>query len=79
MIWNSIREAEMTLVAFVICLLGTAVGALDTASPSRLLDVLRKTQTPRGLTLLGALRVLFGVVLLSAASASKAPGLIAIK
>ncbi|MFH1763333.1 MAG: hypothetical protein ABIF09_03985 [Gemmatimonadota bacterium] len=76
--WNSIRDAEMTLVAFVICLFGAAVGALGAASPSRLVDALRKTQTPRGLILLGALRVLFGMALLFAASASKAPGLIPI-
>ena len=68
----------MTLLAFVICLFGAAVSALGVASPSRLLDPLRKIQTPRGLILLGALRVLFGVALLFAADASKAPGLIAI-
>ncbi|MGW8266333.1 MAG: hypothetical protein ACWGSQ_08200 [Longimicrobiales bacterium] len=68
----------MTLVAFVLCLLGAAVGALGAVSPSRLLDALRKTQTSRGLILLGALRVLFGIALLYAASTSKAPGLIAI-
>lgn len=68
----------MTLFAFVICLFGAAVAALGVTSPARLLDALRKTQTPRGLILLGAFRVLFGMALLLAASASKAPGLIAI-
>lgn len=75
---NSTRDAEMTLVAFVLCLFGAAVGALGAASPSRLLDAVRKAQTARGLILLGALRVLSGIALLSAASASKAPGLIAV-
>ena len=68
----------MTLVAFFICLFLAAVAAVGVVSPPRLLDALRKIQTPGSLILLGALRVFFGVAFLLAASASKAPGLIAI-
>ena len=68
----------MTLVALFFCLLLAAVAAVGGVSPSRLLDALRKIQTPGVLILLGVLRVFFGVALLSAASVSKAPELIAI-
>jgi hypothetical protein len=68
----------MTIVALIICLLLTAVAAVGVVSPSRFLDVLRKTQTARGPILVGVLRVFFGVAFLLAASASKAPGLLGI-
>ncbi len=68
----------MTLVALIICLLLSALGALGVASPSRLLGVVRNFQTPMGLYFAAALRVVLGVALFFAASASRAPDLIRI-
>ena len=66
----------MTLVALIICLLTAAFGALGIASPSRLLALVRRLQTPIGLYFAAGIRVLFGVALLFAAPTSRAPGLI---
>ena len=66
----------MTLVALIICLLTSALGALGIASPSRLLGVVRYFQTPMGLYFAAGIRVLLGVALLFAAPTSRAPGLI---
>jgi hypothetical protein len=68
----------MTIVALIICLLVGAVAASGVVFPSRLLEALRKAQTPGGLILLGVLRLFSGVAFLLAASSSKAPGLLAI-
>ncbi len=68
----------MTLVALIICLLLSALGALGVASPSRLLGVVRKFQTPMGLYFAAALRVVLGVALFFAAPTSRAPDLIRI-
>jgi hypothetical protein len=76
--WNAFRESEMTLVALFFCLLLVAVAAVGVVSPSRLLDALRKIQTPGGLISLGVLRVFVGVALLFVASVSKAPEIVAI-
>ena len=67
----------MTMAAFILCLLTAAVAALGVVSPPRLVGVLRKTHTPRGLILLGSFRVGLGAVLISSAPASRAPELIA--
>ncbi len=66
----------MTLVALIICLLTSVIGALGIVSPSRLLGVLRYFQTPMGLYFAAGIRVLLGVALLCAAPTSRAPGLI---
>ena len=66
----------MTLVALIICLLASALGALGIASPSRLLGVVRYFQTPMGLYFAAGVRVLLGVALLFAAPTSRAPDLI---
>ena len=76
--WNVFRGSKMTLVALFFCLLLAAVAAVGVVSPSRLLDALRKIQTPEVLILLGVLRVFFGVALLFVASVSRAPELFAI-
>ena len=68
----------MTLAAFFICLLVAAVAMVGVVSPPRLLGVLRKILTPRGLILLSAFRVVLGAVLIFSAAASKAPEFIAI-
>ena len=66
----------MTLVALIICLLTAAFGALGIVSPSRLLGLVRRLQTPMGLYFAAGIRVLLGVALLFAAPTSRAPGLI---
>ncbi len=68
----------MTLVALIICLLLSALGALGVGSPSRLLAIVRSFQTPMGLYFAAALRVVLGVALFFAAPTSRAPGLIRI-
>ncbi len=68
----------MTLVALIICLLLSALGALGVASPYRLLGVVRKFQMPIGLYFAAALRVVLGVALFFAAPTSRAPELIRI-
>ena len=68
----------MTYVALILCLFMVAVAALGVVSPPRLLGVLRKIQTPRGLILIGVLRVILGVALILSAPASKAPELITV-
>ena len=68
----------MTIAASIICLLVAAVAMVGVVSPPWLLGALRKIQTPRGLILLGAFRVVLGAVLILSAAASKAPEFIAI-
>ena len=66
----------MTLVALLICLLLSVFGALGVASPSRFVDVVRSFQTPMGLYVVAALRVVLGTALFFAAPTSRAPELI---
>jgi len=68
----------MTLVALIICLLLSAVGAVGVASPPRLLAFVRSFQTPMGLYYAAAIRVVLGVALFFAAPDSRAPELIRI-
>ena len=66
----------MTLVALIICLLTSALGALGIASPPLVLGVLRHFQRPLGLYFAAGVRVLLGVALLFAAPTSRAPALL---
>ncbi len=68
----------MTLVALIICLLLSVVGALGMASPSRLVSFVRSFQTPVGLLFVAALRVVLGVALFFSAPGSRAPELIGV-
>ncbi len=68
----------MTLVALVLSLFIAALGALGIASPARLLGFVRYFQTPGGLYLAAALRVVLGVALFFTAPTSRAPDLIRI-
>jgi hypothetical protein len=68
----------MTVVAFIICLLIAAVGALGVVSPSRLLGVVRQAQSRAGLYAGSAVRVVLGVALFFASPTSRAPELIRI-
>ncbi len=65
----------MALVALIGCLLLAALGATGVASPAGFLRVMRSVQTPMGLYLMAALRVVLGVALFSAASSSRLPEL----
>jgi hypothetical protein len=66
----------MTLVALIICLLLSAVGAMGIASPKWLLGFARSFQTPVGLLVAGALRVALGTALFLSAPESRIPELI---
>ena len=68
----------MTLVALILSLLLAALGALGVASPSRFIAVVRYFETPAGLYVAAAIRVVLGVALYSSAPASRAPELMRI-
>ena len=63
----------MTLLALAFSLSIAALGVLGVVSPSRFLAVVRYFETPTGLYLAGALRVVLGTVLYLAAPPSRAP------
>ncbi len=65
----------MTLVALVLSLLIAAFGAVGVVSPTRFIAVVRSFETPAGLYLAGAIRVVFGIALYFSAPASRAPEL----
>ena len=67
----------MALV-FFICLGIAAMGVLGLIAPDRLVRFIRSGQTTAGLYFATALRLVLGVALFSAASSSKAPGLLLI-
>jgi hypothetical protein len=68
----------MRVVALIICLLLSVVGALGVASPARLVSLVRSFQTPVGLLFAAALRVVLGVALFFSAPGSRAPELIGV-
>jgi hypothetical protein len=61
------------VLALLVGLFIAAVGMLGVASPHGLLTAVRFIVTPRGLYLVAALRVVFGVVLVLVAPSSRAP------
>lgn len=63
----------MTSLALVFSLFIVAVGALGVADPARLVDFVRRLQTPGGLAAVGLFRVVFGVALFLGAEATRAP------
>ncbi len=66
----------MVAVALVFSLAVAALGALGVASPARLLDVVRRFQSPMGVYAATAIRVVYGLAIFLAAPASRAPGLL---
>jgi hypothetical protein len=66
----------MATVALLICLMIVGIGALGIYSPNRLLALVRRFQTPAGLYLAAALRIVLGVALYQAAPTSRAPDVI---
>lgn len=63
----------MTLVALVLSLSVAVLGAVGLVSPPRLFAIVRSFQTPVGLYLAAALRLVLGAALFLAAPASRAP------
>lgn len=63
----------MTYLALGLSLFIAVMGALGVVSPARLFWVLRQYQTPGGLYIAAAIRVVLGVALFLAAPMSKAP------
>jgi hypothetical protein len=68
----------VTLIALILSLFIAALGALGVVSPSRLLGVVRRFQTPTGLYFAAGLRVALGAALFFAAPDSRAPELLRI-
>lgn len=68
----------MTPIALVLSLFVAVLGAVGLASPSRLLGIVRSFQTPLGLYLAAALRLVLGTAIFFAAPASRAPELLRI-
>lgn len=66
----------MTALAASLGLLIIALGALGLGSPPRLIDFVSRWQSRRGLYVVSGIRIIFGVVLLLAASDSRAPNLL---
>jgi len=64
----------MALVALVLSLLVATVGALGVVSPTKLLGLVRRFQSPAGLYGAAVFRVLLGTALFVTAPASRAPG-----
>jgi hypothetical protein len=63
----------VALAALLIGLFMGAIGLLAVVAPHGLLTAARSLQTPLGICLIAATRVLFGVVLVLAAPSSRAP------
>ena len=68
----------MSLVAALSGLLIIAAGALGVVSPPRLLALVSRSQSQRGLYVLAAIRVVIGVALFLAAAGSRAPAFLQI-
>jgi len=66
----------VALVAIIVSLFIAALGVFGLMAPDRLVGFIRSGQTTSGLYFATALRLVLGVALFSAASSSKAPGLL---
>ncbi len=63
----------MTYLVLILCLRVAGMGALGVLSPARLLSILRLYETPWGLHVAAAVRVVLGVTLFLAAPTSRLP------
>ena len=68
----------MALIAALFGFLIVALGALGVVSPQRLLALVERSQSERGLYAVAAIRVVMGVVLFLAAAGSRAPAFLRI-
>lgn len=66
----------MTALAALLCLALAAFGALGVVAPRRLLALVRRLQSRRGILAVAGIRLLLGIALLLAAPAAKAPLLV---
>lgn len=66
----------LTVLATIMGLLVAALGVLGITAPTLLLDFGRSLPTPTALYGVAAVRVLFGALLISVASASRWPGIL---
>jgi len=66
----------MTLVALAFSLALAAVAALGVVAPLQFVALARRFQTPAGLSVAAAFRIVLGVALFLAAPASRAPELL---
>jgi archaellum biogenesis protein FlaJ (TadC family) len=73
---ESVRQREedtMKTLAFVVALLILVIGAVGTLVPSSLVWIAQYSATSAAFYVIGAVRVALGLVLISVASASRAP------
>lgn len=63
----------MKWLSFLVGLIIAGIGILGIAAPTVLLDGMRFAQTQVGLYVVAALRIVFGLVLIGAAAASRLP------
>lgn len=63
----------MRLIALAFCLFSASLGATGVFDPERLVAVVRRFQSRRGLTLIAAMRLAFGGALFLVASDSRHP------
>jgi len=66
----------MTAVALVLSLAIAALGLVGVISPQRLVDVVRRFQSPTGLCVAAALRLVMGATLYVAAPSSRQPAVL---
>jgi hypothetical protein len=66
----------MAILAVALCLLIAALGGLGVIAPERLLDTVRRFQSPAGLYAAAAIRVVLGAALFLAADTSRSPEVI---
>src|SRR5207245_10282738 len=70
---RSRHVSTVVLLALLVGLFIGAIGMCGVAAPHGLLTAVRFVLTPRGLYLLAAVRVVFGVILVLVAPSSRAP------
>lgn len=68
----------MAFVALAICLLIAGLGACGVFSPDALVRTVRRFQTPTGLYVAAALRLVLGAALFVSAPDSRAPGALSV-
>src|SRR5262245_62900203 len=66
----------MQMIATVLSALFAGLGAMAVFWPDQVIEIGRSVSTPAGLLTAAALRILFGAVLVAAASLSRAPNLL---
>ena len=74
--WVAAQPRHVSTVGLLALLIGlflVAIGMCGVAAPHGLLTAVRFVLTPRGLYLVAAVRVVFGVILLLAAPSSRTP------